>query len=229
MGREERVSTDAREGDTEARAEALRQAAVFASGVLAIRSNDALLAIVARASALLGTPMAAMSIIDRDRQWFPVAIGLPEQTPRSLSFCAYAILTPDDVFCVPDACADPRFVDNDLVTSGPRIRFYAGAPLVDGHGQPLGALCAIDHQPREPLSPQQQAALVALAAEAMAEIGRAEECRGFNAEAIEHVVAQIRAAARADDEPLLLALDRIVQSLEASNELPLPPGWPAGS
>lgn len=216
------------EGDAGPRAEVLRQAAVFASGVLAIRANDALLAIVARAAALVDTPMAALSILDRDRQWFPVAIGLPAQTPRSLSFCAHAILTPDKVFCVPDARADARFARNELVTSPPGIRFYAGAPLLDVDGQPLGALCAIDQRPREPLSAEQQRALADLAGEAMAEIRRAEECRVFAPEAIEYIVPQMRDAARVDDEPLLLALDRVVQLLEARQALSVSPGWPVG-
>lgn len=215
------------QGSATSPAESLRQAAVFASGVLAIRDNDGLLAIVARASALLGTPMAAISIVDRDRQWFPVAIGLPEQTPRALSFCAYAMLTPHDTFCVPDASADARFADNDLVTSPPCIRFYAGAPLVDADGMALGALCVIDRQPRVPLSAGESVALTQLAAEAMGEVQGSEQCRRFGAQAIEHIVSQMREAARDDDETLLLSLDRIVQSLERDMELPLPPDWPA--
>ena len=206
--------------------ETLRQAAVFASGVLAIGRNDALRAIVEQAATLLGTPIAAMSIIDRDRQWCPVSIGLPNETPRELAFCAYAILTPDETFCVPDALADRRFADNPLVTHDPGIRFYAGAPIVDEDGQPLGAICAIDRQPRMPLSAAERTALQALARQAMVEIERSGERRSFAPEAIEHIVDQIRDAARQDDEPLLLALDRVVQSLEREIELPMPPDWP---
>jgi GAF domain-containing protein len=206
--------------------ETLRQAAVFASGVLAIGRNDALRAIVEQAATLLDTPIAAMSIIDRDRQWCPVAIGLPRETPRALAFCAYAILSPDRTFCVPDAAADQRFADNPLVTHDPGIRFYAGAPIVDRDGQPLGAICAIDRQPRRPLLPAEQSALQALAAEAMTEIERSEDRRTYAPDAIEHIVDQMRDAARSDDEPLLLALDRVVQSLEREIELPMPPDWP---
>lgn len=209
-----------------ARAEVLRQAAVFASGVLALRTNQALLATVARAAALVGTPMAAMSIIDGDRDWFPIAIGLPALTARALSFCASAILTPDRIFCVPDARTDMRFAANELVTASPWIRFYAGAPLLDGAGQPLGALCAVDRQPREPLLEHQEGALANLAREAMIEVGWAKECRAFAPEAIEHIVVQMQHAAHADDEPLLLALDRVVQSLEARG-VPARPSSPA--
>jgi len=206
--------------------EMLRQAAVFASGVLAIGRNDRLRAIVGQAAALLGTPMAAMSIVDGDRQWMPVAIGLPEETPRALSFCAYAILTPDETFCVPDACEDARFAANLLVTHEPGIRFYAGAPIVDADGLPLGAICAIDRHPRAPLSAAERTALQRLAGQAMAEIERSEQRRAFAPEAIERIVDQMREAARRDDEPLLLALDRVVQSLEKELELPMPPQWP---
>jgi len=217
MGLGERRSAEA------ADAEVLRQASVFASGVLAIRDNDALLAIVAKAAALLGTAMAAVSIVDRDRQWLPIAIGLPGETPRAMSFCAYAILTPDQVFCVPDAHVDPRFSGNPLVIAPPFIRFYAGAPLVDEEGFALGALCAIDRQPRPPLSIAEQRALADLAREAVSEIKRSAVCRGYGGEALDHILAQVRGAVQSDNEPLVLALDRVVQTLERDLDLPAAP------
>jgi diguanylate cyclase (GGDEF)-like protein len=99
---------------------------------------------------LFGMPVALVSLIDRDRQWFKTALGLDaKQTPRAQAFCAHAILCPDEVLVVPDAALDPRFADNALVTGETGIRFYAGAPIRgdDGHG--LGTLCLIDKQPRE--------------------------------------------------------------------------------
>ena len=205
--------------------EALRQAAVFASGVLAIGDNRALRAIVDEAAALLHAPMAAVSIIDRDRQWFPAAVGLPGGTPRELSFCAYAILNPEEVLCVPDARVDARFAANPLVTHDPGIRFYAGAPLVDADGMALGALCAIDREPRASLTAAELTTLQELASKASQEIARAESCRSFDADAIEHIVAQMRGASKAGDEQLLLSLDRVVQLLEKRLELGLPAEW----
>ncbi len=101
------------------------------------------------AQALFDVPIALVSFVDRDRQWFKSRRGLPlAQTPRDVSFCAHAILG-EQVMVVPDAMADPRFDDNPLVTAEPDIRFYAGAPLFSPDGLPLGTLCVVDTKPRE--------------------------------------------------------------------------------
>ncbi|HEX3634655.1 MAG TPA: sensor domain-containing diguanylate cyclase [Paraburkholderia sp.] len=100
------------------------------------------------AKRLFDVPIALVSLVDEDRQWFKSCIGLAaSETSRDVSFCAHAILD-DDILMVPDTLADARFHDNPLVTDDPNIRFYAGCPLTVPNGSKLGTLCLIDTKPR---------------------------------------------------------------------------------
>ena len=100
------------------------------------------------ATHLLDVPVALVSLVDQDRQWFKSCVGLDaSETSRDVSFCGHAVAN-DAPLLVHDATTDPRFADNPLVTSDPQIRFYAGYPLRLGPTSPLGTFCVIGFEPR---------------------------------------------------------------------------------
>ncbi|MEJ6007819.1 PAS domain-containing protein [Paucibacter sp. AS339] len=146
--------------------EAASLAALHGLDVLDSPPEPAFDALVRVASLVCGVPISLISLIDAERQWFKANIGLPgvTETPRELAFCAHAVLG-DELFDVPDASLDPRFADNPLVTGGPDIRFYAGAPICLSDGIRVGTLCVIDRQPHH-LNDTQREVLRQLAASA---------------------------------------------------------------
>jgi anti-sigma regulatory factor (Ser/Thr protein kinase) len=159
------------------------------------------------ASQLCGVPIAAITLIDDDRQWFKSKIGLGlTETARNVSFCTHAIQTPNEIMVVPNVLEDRRFVNNPFVVGEPLIRFYAGAPLVTEDGHALGTLCVIDKVPRL-LTPGQTQALDALRRqvqaqlelrlhlfelkEALAERDRAEQVRETLIAELRHSLAEV--------------------------------------
>ena len=149
--------------------EAARLADLKECGILDTAPEAAYDDLTKLASHICGTPIATVSLVDSDRQWFKSKVGLEaEETPRDVAFCAHTILG-SDLLIVPDATADPRFSDSPLVVDDPHIRFYAGVPLVTPRGHALGAFCAIDREPRR-LDPGQIEAMRVLARQVVTQI-----------------------------------------------------------
>jgi GAF domain-containing protein len=151
------------------KSESVRVAALHNYAILDTEPEQAFDDLVLLASFICKTPIAMISLVDEDRQWFKSKVGVSiSETPREIAFCATAIQQPD-VFVVPDTLNDERFRNNPLVVSEPNVRFYAGAPLIDEDGNALGTICVIDRIPRE-FGPDQQAALKALSRMVLAQL-----------------------------------------------------------
>jgi PAS domain S-box-containing protein len=159
---------------------------------------------LARLAALIcGTPIALVSFVDAERQWFKAKVGLQlSETPRDVSFCAHALLKPD-VLVIPDTLADERFRANPLVTGEPHIRFYAGAPLVTHDGHALGTICVTDRVPRDLGQPQREA-LKALSRLAVAEL---QLRRGVSD--LSHAIRERHRAEKEIDQLFTLSLDML--------------------
>jgi GAF domain-containing protein len=149
--------------------EAARIAALNRYAILDTEPEQSFDDLVTLAAHICKTPMAMLSLVDEHRQWFKSKVGVQvRETPREVSICTHAIQQ-DDLFVVPDTWQDPRFRDNPLVVGEPRVRFYAGAPLINEDGFALGTLCVVDREPRE-LDEDQKNALLSLRRLALAQM-----------------------------------------------------------
>ncbi|KQN65647.1 hypothetical protein ASF04_18685 [Duganella sp. Leaf61] len=148
-----------------------RLLAVHRSGLLDSASEAALDHLTQIAALSLGAPVALITVLNEDRQWFKSKVGLEmADTPRSWAFCNYTVLE-SGFQEFPDLQADPRFADNPAVKGAPHFRFYAGTPVTDDQGYALGSLCVIDTEPRQ-LNAVQKEILDRLASLVTAEIAR---------------------------------------------------------
>ena len=131
------------------------------------------------ASHICDTPIALISLIEENRQWFKSKVGMTQsETSRDISFCAHGILQPD-VFVVEDALEDERFASNPMVTGDAKIRFYAGAPLLSSDGHALGMLCVNDQVPRK-LDKNQMDALRALSRQVVSQMELHQSLKATN-------------------------------------------------
>jgi diguanylate cyclase (GGDEF)-like protein len=143
--------------------------ALHALNILDTRPEERFDRLTRLARRLFDVPIALVSLVDSDRQWFKSCQGMAAtETSRDVSFCAHAILS-DQILMVPDAGSDERFHDNPLVTGDPKIRFYAGCPLKVGNGSNVGTLCLLDTRPRV-LDAEERGLLLDLASMAEREI-----------------------------------------------------------
>ena len=171
--------------------ESARLAALRAYRILDTDPEQAFDDLTLLASQICGTPIALITLVDEDRQWFKSRLGISvTETARSIAFCAHAIQEPGSIFVVPDASRDERFRENPMVQGDPNIRFYAGAPLVTPEGHAIGTLCVTDRVPRT-LSDGQARALDALRRQAEAQL----ELRRNFAELEQALAARDRAEA----------------------------------
>jgi diguanylate cyclase (GGDEF)-like protein len=193
--------------------EAARLAALHQLGILDTPPEERFDCVTRLARRMFGAPIALVSLVDADRQWFKSRAGLEvPETSRAISFCGHAVQD-DAALVVPDARSDLRFADNPLVVGFPNIAFYAGCPVRAPDGSALGTLCVIDHQPRD-FSRADLDALADLAEVVSAQLGEAalavtDELTGLmNRRGLAQVGAYLLKVARHRDAPVsVLYLD----------------------
>jgi PAS domain S-box-containing protein len=175
-----------------------RLAALRRYGILDTPPEPAFDDLAKLASEICGTPMALVTFIDEDRQWFKARVNVHgTETTRDIAFCAYTVMG-KDLLVVPDAREDGRFAHNPFVTGEPGIRFYAGAPLVAPDGSSVGSLCVADSQPRE-LTPHQADALRALSRLVVAQMELKRRTADERARADQVIRVQERNLSQADE------------------------------
>lgn len=184
--------------------EVLRLAALDEYAILDTEPEQAFDDITCLAAQICNTPIALVSLVDANRQWFKSKVGLSvQETEREIAFCNYTIRSNHELLLVPDALCDERFATNPLVTSTPHIRFYAGAPLVTPEGLSIGSLCVIDYKARN-LNNEQIVALQVLSRQVITQLELRRKLTALTSTTIENKRLQA-ALKKANSENHLLA------------------------
>jgi PAS domain S-box-containing protein len=216
--------------------EAERLAVLASYNVVGTAPEPAFDDLVKLAARLVGTPIALISLVDKHRQWFKARVGLEAQeTPRELSFCTHALVQDEarpEMLVVPDAHQDPRFAENPLVLGDPKIRFYAGAPLVLPGNLVLGTLCVIDRVPRE-LTEDKAQLLTMLARQVIAQLElrrMLDEHQGllWEMQQVREMEMQEMAERRAAEDALRRANERYQAVLQATQDVVWDWDWGRG-
>lgn len=161
--------------------------------------------LVTLASAIFNAPIAAITFIDRDRQWIKASVGLEiTETPREIAFCAHAILQPERLLVVKDASKDARFCDNPVTGAPLNVRFYASSPLLTSDGHALGALCVCAPDVRE-ITPDQERALQVLARQVVDQLEMRRTLQYMQEQAVALERAREAADAALRDKTMFLA------------------------
>lgn len=174
------------------------------------------------ASRIYQVPIALVSLVDENRQWFKSRVGVDaSETPRDWAFCAHAILNPNRPFTVRDAACDPRFRENPLVVKAPFIRFYTAVPLVTRAGFAIGTLCVIDKEPRN-IAEADLEPLRVLSRQVMDQIELRRELRRLRSRAAEQEEeVRVRSREKADLEASLTDQNRYISHLAHEVRTPL--------
>ena len=203
--------------------ESARLEALHALDILDTEREEVFDRVTSLAAHIYGAPVALLTLVDRDRQWFKSKVGLDvEESGRDISFCSHALGLPGPLV-VTDPASDPRFRSNPLVISDPGVRFYAGAQLRTADGLDLGALCVIDMQKRKTPDEAELGPLADLAAVAMSLIEHRRAAQALAQEVEARAAAEQRAeVAREQAQGLARSLSEIVA--RASHDLRSPLG-----
>ncbi|MGN6374403.1 MAG: GAF domain-containing protein [Sphingomonas sp.] len=194
----------------------LRQAAVFASGLLVMRRDPTLAAIVAALAARVDTPIAGICVVDRGACWLPVATGLEAEVVHAeLALCPHVVAAGAPLL-IPDLTADARFADHDMVTGSCGLRAYAAAPLRGYDGASIGTIFVADQRPREDFT-DIQALLVATSTRITDEAQDVRHQHRLKPFAIEGLSNLIRDALRDGDHTLVTRLDRVLRAIETGS------------
>lgn len=205
--------------EVQARQETLRQAAVFASGLLAMRSDPTLFALVGRMAAEFAVPMAGITVIDRGRCWLPITVGSDlDSVVLDEAICPHVVAKAQPL-CVADLATHPQLSAHWAVVGPYRVKAYAGVPMLGVNGSALGTVYIADVVRREDFDDTTIARLEKISTQVMKHANQPRHLRRIGPFVVDLLMPMIRAAARDDDHDLVDALDDILRGVEQGSGL----------